>query len=128
MRDTLPADTSPTRHPHVRHTWSTRSMRSVALLALTAYFPRAVRLGNAAASSFINIDSVLNYPPQCQAVLSVPRADHFSSVSDVEQLAPLLAGSPPLPLLPAPPSGARRDFMPLGENSDMRPPPWLTRP
>nr|XP_049706033.1 uncharacterized protein LOC110383290 isoform X3 [Helicoverpa armigera] len=98
MRDTLAADTSPTRHPHVRHTWSTRSMRSVVLLALTA----------------------------------------FSSVSDVEQLAPLLAGSPPLPLLPAPPSGARRDFMPLGENSDMvlrymhaprrRPPPWLTRP
>ncbi|XP_021199736.3 uncharacterized protein LOC110383290 [Helicoverpa armigera] len=107
MRDTLPADTSPTRHPRVRHTWSTRRMRSVALLALTA----------------------------CQAVLSVPRADHFSSVSDVEQLVPQLAGSPPLA---APPSGARRDFMPLGENSDMvlrymhaprrRPPPWLTRP
>nr|XP_049706032.1 uncharacterized protein LOC110383290 isoform X1 [Helicoverpa armigera] len=111
---------------------------TITIQFISQYFPRAVRLGTATASSFINIDSVLNNPPQCQAVQSVPRADHFSSVSDVEQLAPLLAGSPPLPLLPAPPSGARRDFMPLGENSDMvlrymhaprrRPPPWLTRP
>ncbi|XP_047037975.1 uncharacterized protein LOC124643146 [Helicoverpa zea] len=109
MRDTLAADTSPTRHPRVRHTWSTRSMRSVALLALTA----------------------------CQVVLSVPRTDHSSSVSDVERLVPLLASSPPRPS-PGVAGGVRRDFMPLGENSDMvlrymhaprrRPPPWLTRP